>query len=136
MSKRTLSLLLAAFSIGAFAQESAEADVQLKPVTKMSFLDSIKSGFVRHDELRCIDSLWMKELTNTDLFDDMQEDIEMVNPDEDVAFELPTELLQQRLKELDAKSPFNIEYSKGLENIIKSYLKNRPKSFSRLMAIS
>lgn len=136
MSKRTLSLLLAAFSIGAFAQESAEADVQLKPVTKMSFLDSIKSGFVRHDELRCIDSLWMKELTNTELFDDMQDDIEMVNPDDDVAFELSTELLQQRLKELDAKSPFNIEYSKGLENIIKSYLKNRPKSFSRLMAIS
>ncbi|QEE48803.1 LysM peptidoglycan-binding domain-containing protein [Flavobacterium alkalisoli] len=134
--KRTLSLLLAAFSIGAFAQETAEADIQIKPVIKMSFLDSVKSGFVRHEEMRCIDSLWMKELANNDLFEDMQEDIERLNPDDDVTFDLSTELLQQRLKEMDAKSPFNIEYSKGLENIIKSYLKNRPKGFERLMAIS
>jgi len=37
---------------------------------------------------------------------------------------------------MDAKSPFNIEYNQGLENIIKSFLKNRKKSFERLMAIS
>jgi membrane-bound lytic murein transglycosylase D len=37
---------------------------------------------------------------------------------------------------MDAKSPFNIEYNPGLENIIKSFLKNRKKSFERLMAIS
>jgi len=37
---------------------------------------------------------------------------------------------------MDAKSPFNIEYNPGLENLIKSFLKNRKKSFERLMAIS
>lgn len=37
---------------------------------------------------------------------------------------------------MDAKSPFNIEYTQGLENVIKSYLKNRPRAYERLMAIS
>jgi membrane-bound lytic murein transglycosylase D len=134
--KRALSLLFVLLSFGAFAQESAVADIQLTPVKKISFLDSIKGTFVRHDEMACIDSLWMKELANNDLFDLMQEDIAKLNPDVDVAYDLSTDLLKKRLSEMDAKSPFNIEYSKGLENIIKSYLKNRPRGFERLMAIS
>ena len=133
--KRTLSLLAALVSFVGFAQESADSQIEI-PAVKLSYLDSIKSTFTRHEEMACIDSLWMNELANNDLFEAMQEDIERVDPDNDVAFDLPTEVLQKRLKELDAKSPFNIEYSKGLENIIKSYLKNRPRGFERLMAIS
>jgi len=63
-------------------------------------------------------------------------DIKNINIDEKVDYELPTELLKARLKAMDAKSPFNIEYNQGLENIIKSFLKNRKKSFERLMALS
>jgi membrane-bound lytic murein transglycosylase D len=37
---------------------------------------------------------------------------------------------------MNEKSPFEIEYNQGLENIIKSFLKNRKKSFSRLMSLS
>ena len=37
---------------------------------------------------------------------------------------------------MDEKSPFHIEYNQGLENIIKSFLKNRKRSFERLMAVS
>ncbi|RYG44599.1 MAG: LysM peptidoglycan-binding domain-containing protein [Chitinophagaceae bacterium] len=37
---------------------------------------------------------------------------------------------------MDAKSPFNIEYNPGLENLIKNFLKNRKRSYERLMAIS
>lgn len=135
--KRALSLLAIMFSFAGFAQESVSVDVQpVKQEKKLSYLDSIKSTFVRHEEMACIDSLWMKELANMDLFSDMQKDIESINPDEEVAYDLSTEVLKKRLAEMDAKSPFNIEYSKGLENIIKSYLKNRPKSYERLMAIS
>lgn len=135
--KRALSLLFVLFSFGMFAQESAVADIQLiKPEKKISFLDSIKGTFARHEEMACIDSLWMKELANNDLFEMMQEDIAKLNPDEEVSYDLSTDLLKKRLAEMDSKSPFNIEYSKGLENIIKSYLKNRPKGFERLMAIS
>lgn len=135
--KRTLSLVAALVSLAAFAQESAQADITLiKPEVKLSFIDSLKSTFVRHEEMACMDSLWLKELNNDDLFANMQDDLKNINPDVEVSFNLDTDLLKSRLAKLDAKSPFNIEYSKGLENIIKSYLKNRPKSYERLMAIS
>jgi membrane-bound lytic murein transglycosylase D len=135
--KKTLSLVFALLSFAAFAQESAQTDISpVAPIVKISFLDSIKSTFVRHSDMACVDSLWVKELTNQDLFENMQDDLKRINPDVEVDYNLSTELLKERLAKLDAKSPFNIEYSKGLENIIKSYLKNRPRSYERLMAIS
>lgn len=135
--KKTLSLVFALFSFAAFAQESAQADIStVTPEIKLSYLDSIKSTFTSHSDMVCVDSLWLKELTNQDLFENMQDDLKKVNPDVDVEYGLSTDLLKERLAKMDAKSPFNIEYSKGLENIIKSYLKNRPKSYERLMAIS
>jgi len=135
--KRTLSLVFAMFSLAGFAQESAEADITIKPEIKISYLDSIKASFVRHQEMARIDSLWMKELNNEDLFANMQEDLARINHDEEVTdFSFNTELFKKRLAAMDARSPFNIEYNKGLENIVKAYLKNRPKSYERLMAIS
>lgn len=135
--KKTLSLVFALFSFAAIAQESAQTDISpVSTISKVSFLDSIKSTFIRHSDMACVDSLWVKELTNQELFTNMQEDLMKINPDEEVDYNLSTEVLKERLAKLDAKSPFNIEYSKGLENIIKSYLKNRPRSYERLMAIS
>lgn len=133
--KRTLSFVFALLSFAGFAQESS-ADLQSKPEIKLSYLDSIKASFVRNSELHCVDSLWMKELANQDLFEGMQEDLARVNPDVEVSYNLSTELLKERLAKMDAKSPFNIEYTQGLENVIKSYLKNRPRAYERLMAIS
>jgi membrane-bound lytic murein transglycosylase D len=78
----------------------------------------------------------MQELTSLDLYDEMIADIKNVNVDQKVDFELPTDLLIERLKKLDEKSPFNIEYNIGLENVIKSFLKNRRKSFERLLGVS
>lgn len=135
--KKTLSFVFALVSFATFAQESAQTDISpVAPVVKVSFLDSIKSTFTRHSDMACVDSIWVKELANQDLFENMQDDLKRVNPDVDVDYNLSTELLKERLAKMDAKSPFNIEYSKGLENIIKSYLKNRPRSYERLMAIS
>lgn len=104
--------------------------------TNIVYLDSIKRTFVNDNIASCVDSLWLKELTNLDLYNDLESDIKTINLDEKVDYELPTELLKSRLAAMDAKSPFNIEYNQGLENIIKSFLKNRKKSFERLMAIS
>lgn len=84
----------------------------------------------------CVDSLWLKELSSLDLYNDIENDIKTINLDQQVDYELPTDLLKKRLKEMDSKSPFNIEYNQGLENIIKSFLKNRKKAFERLMALS
>ena len=128
----TLSLFLL-LSLNTFAQDPIW---NLKKETRNTYLDSIKSTFVHDNIASCVDSLWMKELSNLDLYNDLSVDIKNINIDEKVDFELPTALLKSRLAAMDAKSPFNIEYNQGLENIIKSFLKNRKKSFERLMAIS
>ena len=105
-------------------------------IEKLVFLDSLKKTFKIHKSTSRIDSLWMKELSNKDLFATIETDIANLNVDEVVAYDLPTDLLKSRLAEMDAKSPFNIEWNQGLENTIKQFLKNRKKSFERLMAIS
>ena len=132
IQKITLSFFLL-LSFNNFAQGPTGA---LKKDSKNAYLDSIKATFVQDNIASCVDSLWMKELTNLDIYNDISVDIKNINIDKKVDFELPTELLKARLALMDAKSPFNIEHNQGLENIIKSFLKNRKKSFERLMAIS
>lgn len=130
-------LLVPFFSLNILAQDAVSQEITPQVITpKLSVLDSIKSTFVDHEIASCVDKEWMDELTNQDLFKEMEFDIANVNPDEKVDYDLSTDLLKARLKEMDAKSPFNIEYNQGLENIIKSFLKNRKKSYERLMAIS
>ena len=123
-------------SLSIFSQEITEKNASLKPEIKLTYLDSIKKTFVKDDLASCVDSLWLKELTNLDIYNNLTEDIQTINIDEKVDYELPTELLKTRLQEMDEKSPFHIEYNQGLENIIKSFLKNRKRSFERLMAVS
>ena len=131
----SLALLIASSTI--FAQDTiVAAPVKKEPLTRREVLDSIKATFVHDNIASCIDSLWMKEMVSLDLYDDLTTDIKNINVDEKVDYELPTELLKERLKKMDEKSPFNIEYNVGLENVIKSFLKNRKRAFERLMGIS
>ncbi|MDQ1168037.1 LysM peptidoglycan-binding domain-containing protein [Flavobacterium sp. SORGH_AS_0622] len=137
MIVKKISLVVTAlFSMSMFAQESAEFSRDIKQDIKLSYLDSIKSTFKRDQLATKVDSLWMNELVSLDIYDDLTKDIQTINKDVTVDEELPTELLKQRLAAMNQKSPFEIEYNQGLENIIKSFLKNRKKSFSRLMALS
>jgi membrane-bound lytic murein transglycosylase D len=132
-------ILLFFFSLSLFCQvskESKHADIVNNKKENLSFLDSIKKSFVHHKMSHDIDSLWSKELVSLDVYNELITDIKTINPDTPVDYELPTEVLKKRLQLLDEKSPFNIEYNKGLENIIKSFLKNRKHSFERLMGIS
>lgn len=135
--KHHITVLLLLVSATFYSQDLIKAkDSILKKEIKVSYLDSIKYTFVSDNIATCIDSLWMQELTSLDLYDEMIADIKNVNVDQKVDFELPTDLLKERLKKLDEKSPFNIEYNIGLENVIKSFLKNRRKSFERLLGVS
>ncbi len=135
--KKITSLALVLLSTAVFAQDSIiKAPVKKTPLTQRQYLDSIKATFVQDNMAKCIDSMWMQELASLDLYEEMTLDIKNINVDEKVDYELPTELLKERLKKLDEKSPFNIEYNVGLENVIKSFLKNRKRSFERLMGIS
>ena len=130
----TIALLLASTVI--FAQDDLSIAPFKKDLTNKQVLDSVKATFVHDRIASCIDSLWMKELASLDLYDELSLDIKNINVDEKVDYELPTELLKERLKKMDEKSPFNIEWNQGLENVIKSFLKYRKKSFERLMGIS
>lgn len=127
-------LLVSSFFYG--QETTPVVDTIVKKEVKISFLDSIKATFVHDEMATCVDSLWMKELTSLDLYDSMTSDICKIDTEETVDYELPTELLKERLKLMDEKSPFNIEYNVGLENVIKSFLKNRKKGFERLMGLS
>jgi membrane-bound lytic murein transglycosylase D len=137
MINKNLAFLLLIFSLNnTFAQEIVSTDTIKKPEIKISFLDSIKGTFVNHKISDKTDGLWAKELNNLDIYNDLIKDIETINPDTPVDFELPTEVFKERLKALDQKSAFNIEYNVGLENIVKSFLKNRKRSYERLMGLS
>ncbi len=107
--KNRITTLLFCTSAALFAQENkAPQDTVVKKEIKLSYLDSIKATFVHDEMASCIDSMWMKELTALDIYDTMLEDIKNVNVDQPVDYELPTEVLKERLKRLDEKSPFNI----------------------------
>ena len=135
--KKITSLALILVSSAVFAQDAVDASVSKKePLTRKEVLDSIKATFVHDNIASCIDSLWMQEMVSLDLYNDLTSDIKNIDVDQKVDYELPTELLKERLKKMDEKSPFNIEYNVGLENVIKSFLKNRKKSFERLMGVS
>ncbi|RZJ71921.1 LysM peptidoglycan-binding domain-containing protein [Flavobacterium sp.] len=133
----TLSLLLT-ISASAFAQDAASSEQAVKPEIKQSYLDSIKSTFVYDKMAACVDSLWMKELTNPEIFNDLSADIRNLDLNRSVDYNdgWSTELFKKRLAEMDSKSPFNIEYNAGLENLTKNFLKNRKRAYERLMAIS
>ena len=131
-----LKKIITVVTILFFVSTTFAQDLFTKPQSNLSYLDSIKKTFIKDNIASCVDSLWMKELTSLDLYNDLENDIKNINLDEKVDYELPTALLKQRLKDMDSKSPFHIEYNQGLENIIKSFLKNRKKAYERLMAIS
>lgn len=122
-------------SNGLFAQEKQEI-TQTLFTPKVTYLDSLKATFKNHETSTCIDERWLKEISDATLSNEMFFDIENMNIDEKVAYDLDTELLKKRLHKLDVQSPFIIEYNPALENVIKSFLKNRSKSFERQMALA
>ena len=85
---------------------------------------------------RKYDSLWLKELYNSELFEDVYGLITTQDYTPVEYEELPTEVLKQRLEDLNARTPFNVEYNPSLESVIKGYLKNRRRTMAKLMALS
>ncbi|REG92220.1 LysM peptidoglycan-binding domain-containing protein [Flavobacterium aquicola] len=127
-------LLFTAFAFSQNTIENSGIETIQKPA---SFLDSIKGSFVKYDHTVKSDSLWMNQIgTSLDIYNNLAAEINTVNIDKDIDAELPTSLLKERLAKMDSKSPFNIEYNQGLENLIKSFLKNRKKAFASQMAVA
>ena len=93
----TLSLLLLV-SVQLFSQESFENNSSNKFETKLSYLDSIKKSFVNNDLAARVDSLWMNELVNLDLYNTISDDIKNINIDEEI--ENLDEKLREELKKI------------------------------------
>lgn len=137
IKKIALTLLLLIPTFVTVAQDSVSLDSVVKPMIKLSFLDSIKNTFVVEETSDCIDNQYIKELSNTkDIFDGLASDIKNLDLNVTVDYDLPTDLFKERLRLLDEKSPFNIEYNQQLENLVKNFLKNRKRSYERLMGLS
>ncbi len=83
-----------------------------------------------------LDEKWLEELYSNSLYDTIYDTVANLSFETVDYPELPTDLLKQRLDELSAKTPFNVAYNPSLENVIKSYLKNRRKTFQRLINLS
>ncbi|MCL9804148.1 LysM peptidoglycan-binding domain-containing protein [Flavobacterium amniphilum] len=132
-----LALLVLLPVYNGFSQEVSQKDSIVKPVIKLSYLDSIKKTFVVDATTDCIESQYIKELSSTqEIFDGLIADIKTLDLNAPVDYELPTELFKERLRLMDEKSPFNIDYNPQLENLVKSFLKNRKRSYERLMGLS
>ena len=155
LSKTLLIPLIAVSTIGV-AQEKKSP--KILPTKKVKVVDSIKTTSIV-DEFpstvvktklkdstiynlqdiaiaRKKDSLWLQEIYKSDLFDEILQSVTNQEFDEVEYAELPTKVLKQRLKELNARTPFNVEYNTSLESVIKHYLKNRRGSLERLMSLS
>ena len=89
-----------------------------------------------HEFAAEIDEKWLEELYSTTLFDTIYRDVVDLKYEAVYYPELSTDTLKARLERLNARTPFNVEYNPGLENVIKSFLKNRHQSFERLMGLS
>lgn len=114
-----------------------EPDPEFKSKLPISAVirDSSKVALEDYPKAATIDSVWMAELTNSDLFNEMQETIIEQDYEPVVYDELPTDTLKARLAKLNARTPFNVEYNPSLESVIKRYLKRNKKSMERLMAL-
>ena len=92
--------------------------------------------FVDNSHAASIDEKWLEELYSNNLFDTIYSSVTELSFEEVDYPELNTDTLKARLKELDAKTPFNVAYNPGLESVIKSYLKNRRETLQKLITLS
>jgi membrane-bound lytic murein transglycosylase D len=100
-------------------------------------MDSTSIKKLEDNELAAkFDEKWLEELYSNNLFDTIYKSVAELTYEAVDYPELSTDTLKARLKELDARTPFNVEYNPSLESVIKSYLKHRRKHLQKLMTLS
>ena len=77
-----LKKIITLFALFLIANTTFAQDIFTKPQSNISYLDSIKKTFIKDNLASCVDSLWMNELTNLDLYNDLENDIKNINLDE------------------------------------------------------
>ncbi|OED35650.1 lytic transglycosylase [Flavobacteriaceae bacterium (ex Bugula neritina AB1)] len=115
---------------------SISGELKATTLTTANAKDSIIYVAKDHSRISQLDSLWRQELYNSSLFDTIYKSVTELEYEPVEFVDLPTDTLKARLAELNARTPFNVEYNPSLENVIKRYLKNRHEQLERLMALS
>ena len=83
------------------------------------------------------DRKWMEELQkNTTLYQEMYSAVQEPDTTLDPLDNFNTDVLKQRLTELNEKTPFNIEYNPALESVIKSFLRGKKDLMERMLTAS
>ncbi len=80
------------------------------------------------------DSLWVQQQYESDYYE-LQKIIDQGHYSE-VAKDLPTDTLKQRLAALNSRTPFNVEYNPGLERVINTFLTKKPDFLQRMLTMS
>lgn len=100
-------------------------------------IDSTSINNLKDDEFVLkLDEAWFEELYSNHLYDTIYKTVTEQSYEPVYYPELHTDTLKARLKELNARTPFNVEYNPSLENVIKSYLKHRRNSIQKLLTLS
>jgi len=107
-----------------------------KELVQTTIKDSVVFILEDNPDAELIDKKWREELAKMDLFDSINKmrNEQVYQPE--VNLELPTDTLKKRLAEINARTPFNVEYNPSLESVINRYLKRHKGSMERLMAVS
>jgi membrane-bound lytic murein transglycosylase D len=156
--KTYLLSLFALLLCGMSVAQKAEKNSDTLPMKKVRIIDSIAVTSVSEEfpktvvsarikdtlvfdladisKAKAVDSLWLDQLYNNELFEEVYGAITTQEYDPVDYEELPTEVLKERLAKLNAKTPFNVEYNPSLESVIRQYLKSRRSTMGRLMALS
>ena len=98
--------------------------------------DSVTFNLQDEPQAQLIDMRWRQELARMDLYDSINNIRESHTYQQEVNLELPTDTLKKRLAEINARTPFNVEYNSSLESVINRYLKRHKSTMEKLMAVS
>jgi len=137
---KPLFALLLLLSASVFSQENLTQTIDNKDIATNKDLP-LSTGKVQkdsaqlidHKEATLIDSLWLKTIYNSPLYDDFQYVDANEKISDTVYNELTTAILKERLTHLNSQTPFNVEYNASLERLIKHYLKTRKNTLGDLM---
>ncbi len=122
-------------TVDSIAVQNWDGDLPTTIITTQT-KDSVVFDLTDNALARQIDSLWLDTLYKNDLFEEIYGSITQMDYEPVEYEELSTELLKTRLQELNARTPFHVEYNSSLESVIKGYLKNRRRTMARLIALS
>ncbi|KAA5827432.1 LysM peptidoglycan-binding domain-containing protein [Algibacter amylolyticus] len=126
ISGPTVVLKSAVVEDNTYTQKTIEATVDSTSIANLK----------DNEEVLKLDQAWFDELYSNRLFDTIYKTVTELDYKPVDYPELHSDTLKARLKELDARTPFNVEYNPSLESVIKSYLKHRRNSIQNLLTLS